>query len=298
MALRTAAGPGVPGLSCTLGDLTINSGSVASTSNLYIRSNDVASTAFYRLLGASETGGGLTAGHAGFWAYTGPPAAPATSIPIWDVDGAGAFTQMGTAFDVDFSNTAAPALHIPAAADAAATGLQITQAAPGSGVALAAISTVANEGITLDAKGTGVITVGGTSTGGVVAPRLQYGATAAIGGAVALTAAQSGGVFIVTNGGAYQITIPAPSAGNVGLRYLLIGAAGAAAIVNVSAGAGTPLTGTLVRGNVAVAFSAGAANVNFTATSAAGDSVELTYISATQIHVRGVSSNDAGLTFT
>jgi hypothetical protein len=53
-------------------------------------------------------------------------------------------------------------------AGSVATGLKVTGAAAASGVALAAISTGTNENLTLDAKGSGTVTIGGTSTGNVV----------------------------------------------------------------------------------------------------------------------------------
>ena len=48
-----------------------------------------------------------------------------------------------------------------------ATGIQITAAAAGGGIAFAAISSGSNENLTIDAKGSGTITLGGTSTGNV-----------------------------------------------------------------------------------------------------------------------------------
>lgn len=57
----------------------------------------------------------------------------------------------------------------------AATGLKVTPAAAASGLALATISSGTNESMTLDAKGSGTITIGGVSTGSV-----QLGAGAAL----------------------------------------------------------------------------------------------------------------------
>lgn len=59
-------------------------------------------------------------------------------------------------------------LQVDQSAASAAAGLKITAAAAGSGVALAAISSAINESLSLDAKGSGVVKVGGTSSGGVV----------------------------------------------------------------------------------------------------------------------------------
>lgn len=49
-----------------------------------------------------------------------------------------------------------------------ATGVTITSAAAGAGVAVSAASPNANENLTLDAKGTGSVTVGGAANAGDV----------------------------------------------------------------------------------------------------------------------------------
>lgn len=61
-----------------------------------------------------------------------------------------------------------PALHVDASASDAVTGLKITAAASGAGLAVALVGGGTNENLTLDAKGSGTITLGGTSTGSVV----------------------------------------------------------------------------------------------------------------------------------
>lgn len=55
-----------------------------------------------------------------------------------------------------------------AASGANATGITITPAAAASGVAVAVVSSGTNENITLDAKGSGTITIGSVSTGAVI----------------------------------------------------------------------------------------------------------------------------------
>jgi hypothetical protein len=61
-------------------------------------------------------------------------------------------------------------LKVDAATSSSATGIGITAAASGAGVAVAALGGAA-EALTIDAKGTGTITLAGTSTGNVVVPR-------------------------------------------------------------------------------------------------------------------------------
>lgn len=72
----------------------------------------------------------------------------------------------GTAFTVAASGSNY-GLHIDESTASAATGLRIKPAAAGSGLALSTISPGTNENLTIDAKGTGTVTIGGTSTGNV-----------------------------------------------------------------------------------------------------------------------------------
>lgn len=60
-----------------------------------------------------------------------------------------------------------PVFNVNAATASVATGVNITGAAAGGGVAVAAISSGSNEALTLNAKGTGTIGIGSVSTGAV-----------------------------------------------------------------------------------------------------------------------------------
>ncbi|GEM_PF-1699816 len=75
--------------------------------------------------------------------------------------------QSATALTVVRSGTDY-ALQVDTNTASSTTGLKITAAAAGSGVALAAISSGTNEFLTLDAKGSGEIRIGGVSTGNVL----------------------------------------------------------------------------------------------------------------------------------
>jgi hypothetical protein len=66
------------------------------------------------------------------------------------------------------SGSANPTLKVDGTASSAATGIQVTGAAAASGAAISVISSGTNENLTLDAKGSGTITLGGTSTGAVI----------------------------------------------------------------------------------------------------------------------------------
>lgn len=72
------------------------------------------------------------------------------------------------AFDVGQNGSTNPALQIDTSTSSSATGVKITSAAAAGGVAVAAISSGTDEALTIDAKGSGTITLAGTSTGAVL----------------------------------------------------------------------------------------------------------------------------------
>lgn len=96
-----------------------------------------------------------------------------------------------SALTVGLNGATNPALKIDASTGSSATGIKITSAAAASGVAIAAISSGTNENLTIDAKGSGTITIGASSTGNVV-----LGTTAKT-----LTVANSNGLVTIAAGG-------------------------------------------------------------------------------------------------
>lgn len=75
-----------------------------------------------------------------------------------------------------------PVLEIDTATASAATGIKITGAAAAGGVAVATISSGTDENVTIDAKGTGTLTLQGTATGNIVAGRTLSGLSATMTG--------------------------------------------------------------------------------------------------------------------
>lgn len=74
------------------------------------------------------------------------------------------------------NGTTNPAFNVDASTASSATGINIKSAAAAGGVALSAISSGTNENLTIDAKGSGTITLGGTSTGATIIPKVTlYG---------------------------------------------------------------------------------------------------------------------------
>jgi len=76
-------------------------------------------------------------------------------------------TTSASGLTVGRQGATAPVLKVDAATASVATGISITGAAAAGGVAVAAISSGTNENLTIDAKGSGTITIAGTSTGAV-----------------------------------------------------------------------------------------------------------------------------------
>ena len=75
--------------------------------------------------------------------------------------------QSTDAFDVGRQGTTNPALQVDTNAANSVTGLKITAAAAGGGLALSTISSGSNESLTIDAKGTGTLTLQPAATGDI-----------------------------------------------------------------------------------------------------------------------------------
>lgn len=76
-------------------------------------------------------------------------------------------TTDADALDVGQAGTTNPALQVDTSTASSATGLKIKSAAAAAGVAVSVISSGAAENLTLDAKGSGTVTVNGTATGAI-----------------------------------------------------------------------------------------------------------------------------------
>lgn len=79
-----------------------------------------------------------------------------------------------TALAVGPNGTTNPTFLVDASTSSAATGLKIKSAAAAAGAALSVLSSGTDENLTIDAKGAGTVTLGGTSTGAVVAAGVNF----------------------------------------------------------------------------------------------------------------------------
>jgi len=99
-----------------------------------------------------------------------------------------------------------PTFYVDSTAASVATGLKVTGAAAAGGVAVAAISSGTNENLTIDAKGSGTITLGGTSTGAITLTRATTLSAALTYGGVTLSnsVVGTGSMLLGTTG---QLTV-------------------------------------------------------------------------------------------
>ncbi len=103
--------------------------------------------------------------------------APSVALPAGTTIGGSSVVALGTitsnsaqAFAVGRNGLTNPVFNVDDSTSSAATGVTIKGAAAAAGVAIAAISSGTNENMTIDAKGSGTLTLNGTATGAVVLP--------------------------------------------------------------------------------------------------------------------------------
>lgn len=160
-----------------------------------------------------------------------------TAAPVFSggLGSSGATTITSTsanALAVGANGATNPVLQVDANTASVATGLKVTGAADGGRLALSVISSNTNEGLNIDAKGSGSITIGNVSTGninliravsasltvssvGVMVP--LSGSSATAGGAVAIRIGTGASGFLNVCGGSGAPTLSAPQ-GSLYLR--------------------------------------------------------------------------------
>ena len=111
------------------------------------------------------------------------------------------------------NGTTNPTLDINANTGSAAGGLKVVGGADAAGVALSAIGSNTNEPLTLDAKGSGTITIGSVSTGGANIRR-KVATVAAAGSTIADAAALGEGyTYVTASNNAVGVQLPASAVG-------------------------------------------------------------------------------------
>ena len=162
--------------------------------------------------------------------------------------GSGVFTSnSANALAAGPNGTTNPVFNVDASTVSAATGFNVKGAAAGAGVAVSAISSGTNENLTIDAKGSGTITLGGTSTGNVV---LNH---AVLGTPVSGTLTNATGLPVSTGisglGTGVATFLATPTSANLASALTDETGTGAAVFANtptlVTPVLGTPTSGTL-----------------------------------------------------
>jgi hypothetical protein len=97
-----------------------------------------------------------------------------------------------TALTVGANGATNPALQVDASTASSATGIKVKSAAAAAGVAISVISSGTNESLTIDAKGSGTVTIGSVSTGAIVLSRATTISAALTYGSVTLNNAVTG----------------------------------------------------------------------------------------------------------
>jgi hypothetical protein len=132
-------------------------------------------------------------------------------------------TQTGTnyTFQVDTSTTDA------------VTGIKITGAAEGAGVAVAARSSGTNENLTINAKGSGTVTINGTATGAI-----SLGAATGIAGATTITSTSASALTVGRQGATSPVLKVDANTASVATGISITGAAatGGVAVAAISSG--------------------------------------------------------------
>jgi hypothetical protein len=245
--LITSAG-GVPSISSTLptavqDNITrsgaLASGSIASGFGTIATSNTITGT----------TINGTTGINTGASAGTQRIDASGNLVNIGTItSGAQTITSTSAnALAVGANGTTNPVLQIDANTGSVATGIKITGAAAAGGVNVAAISSGTDENLTLNAKGTGTITLGNTSTGNITLTR----ATTATNGLTSTTTLIASNGFTMSTG-ALSLTSTSgaiSSTGLTGLTQTL--SSGTAAITAPTLNLNTTGTGNTTIGNSA-----------------------------------------------
>ncbi len=197
--------------------------------------------------------------------------APSCALPAGTTIGGSAVAALGvitstsaTALAVGPAGATNPTLVVDASTASAATGIKVKSAAAAGGVALSVVSSGTNEALSIDAKGSGAINIGTTSTGfiylgkGSVSTPIYSGAVTSIatqngtptiaqllGGIISHASTTGAGTLTTPTGAAMSTGIPGVATGsNFRVMYANTGDQ----TVTITAGA----TGMTIVGTAAV----------------------------------------------
>jgi hypothetical protein len=148
----------------------------------------------------------------------------------WSAGGKPSSNLTVTSLSVGANGTTNPALKVDGSAPSAATGITVTGRAAASGASISVNSSGTNENLTVDAKGSGTITLGGTSTGNITLTR----ATSASSTLAVTGKAGVGGAALTS-----QFNISNNSVSSDSIRFIDGAASGKAWLMGPGSGHGT-----------------------------------------------------------
>lgn len=157
------------------------------------------------------------------------------------VTGTGTVTSTSaSALAVGANGATNPVLQVDANTASVATGLKVTGAAAAAGVALAVISSGTNEALTLDAKGSGTITLGGTSTGAITLGRATtISGNTGVTGTGTVTSTSASALAVGANGATNPVLKVNANTASVATGIEVIGAAAAGGVDVAAISSGT-----------------------------------------------------------
>lgn len=161
------------------------------------------------------------------------------------------------ALAVGRQGTTNPVLNVDASTASVATGLNVKGAAAAAGVALSVTSSGTNENLTIDAKGSGTITLNGTATGAITLSRATTLSAALTYGGVTLSNAVTGtGNMVLSAGPTFTGTLSAANQTltTTSANALAVGRQGTTnPVLNVDASTASVVTGLNIKGAAAAA---------------------------------------------
>lgn len=197
-------------------------------------------------------------------------------------------TGAGAAGDITFSWNATKLLIAQLTTNSA-----IDFGVDGAGMDLVLYGDTASANVTWDQSADRLTFNGVAATLGL---RTASTTAAAITGTTALTLADSGGVFSVSQAAAYDIDLPSPTTGpGCTYNFYLTGPASNTVTITV-AGAAATFVGTIVNDVTSVVAATGNTLTFVSGTAALGDNIEITSISTTLYLVRAVGTANGAIT--
>lgn len=126
--------------------------------------------------------------------------------------------------------------------------------------------------------------------------RCRQATAVAITGATTLKLSDSGGIFTVSQGAAYDIDLPSPTSGAGCTYYFQLVSPGANNVTITVAGAAATFEGVIVNDVTSVVPATGSTLTFASGVSALGDCIEVRSLATNKYHVRAISSANGGIT--